>query len=234
MIREKFYKIAYRSLNKRRLIFVALLLLFATIGAIAIVNIIAIERSYAVSRKEYEELRQYAPQITATDAPSRNAVPTAESTPDLAAINPDYIGWILIEGTNIDYPIVQGTDNIKYLTTTFSGERNPSGTIFMDSRCTDGFSGFVILHGHNMKDGSMFAGLHNYLKSDFLDEHTEIIIIIPDGTVLTYRIFDVKLTDVFDAAYTLFGNSDERILVLSTCTDSGDNNARLLVLATIE
>jgi len=64
------------------------------------------------------------------------------SLPDLSPfdthwleINPDYVGWLKIDGTNIDFPIVRGNDNEKYLTTTFKGEENILGAVFMDYRC---------------------------------------------------------------------------------------------------
>lgn len=126
------------------------------------------------------------------------------------------------------------------------GEKNASGTIFMDSRCKDGFGGCAILYGHNMKDGSMFAEMNRYREDGYLEEHPEISIITPSGDLLTYRIFDVKVTDVRDAAYKLPGKEqdafaeyfaaqgiqgDASILVLSTCTKSNDDNERLLIFA---
>ena len=187
--------------------------------------------------------------------------PVPEVLPlDLAAINPDFVGWLRVEGTNIDYPVVQGKDNYRYLNTTFRGGRNNSGTIFMDSECTDGFFGIAVLHGHNMKDGSMFAELHRFRDRSFRDTHTEAFIFLPDGEVLVFNIFDVRLTDAFDEIFELpekeneavekyFADFDIRggadggggadtqdktgILVLSTCTD-GDRNERLLVIGYLQ
>ena len=239
--------------------FVALIAICATLGILATVNLFTIQGGYAASQKEYAELRQYAPlemtaAITATALPNPGEetaaipAPSAEQEilPDLSAINPDYIGWIRIEGTEIDYPVVQGKDNKEYLNITFSGERNASGTIFMDNRCADGFRGFAILYGHNMKDGFMFAGLNRYLESGYPEEYPEIIVITLDGKPLNFRIFDVKVTNIRDAAYALpdkekadigeyftgQGMHEETgILILSTCTDNRNENERLLVFA---
>ena len=51
--------------------------------------------------------------------------------------NPNYVGWLRIDSTNIDFPIVRGTDNVRYLTTTFRGEENIAGAIFMDYSISD-------------------------------------------------------------------------------------------------
>jgi len=239
------------NITPRRLLFCALLIVFITIGAVAVYNLVIINARYSAAQNEYADLRQYAPATTPEQRPAgqtptgepegasepgvaREAEPETMSL-DLSAINPDYIGWIRIEGTNIDYPVVQTTNNVKYLNTTFRGERNNSGTIFMDSESTEGFSGFAILHGHNMKDGTMFAELHSFLDSEFRDTYREIIIILPDGETLAYQIFDVRLINVDDIDFTLPENitgvqDNAGILVLSTCT-FGDRNERLLILA---
>jgi len=255
-----------KRIKSGRLIFAALITVFLITALIAAYNLITTELDNNAAQSEYAELRQWAP--VAAFPPATNNNPGSTDTaanpdsttesppislPDLSLFNPDYIGWIRINGTNIDYPIVQGTDNIKYLTTTFMGERNPSGAIFMDSECSYGFTGLAILHGHNMRNGSMFADLHNFRDTDFLAQHSEINIFSPDGEALSFRIFDVVITDLNDPVFELpiegqeaFTNyfSDYNlvghyirdrsgILVLSTCTD-GHRNERLLILAALQ
>ena len=245
-----------------RHIFAVLIAVFALAGGYAAYNLITTEQNYNEARNEYSGLRIHAPYSEVNPGRSDNYEPeeaeqetVQETRLDLASINPDYIGWILIEETGIDYPMVQGADNTKYLNTTFTGERNPSGTIFMDSHIINGFSGFAILHGHNMKDGSMFAGLHSLLDSDLLSDEMlpalpDIIIYTSDNNMLLYQIFAVKLTDIDDEVFQLpekefyamseyfavYGFTGEvlqesiDILVLSTCTNGG-RNERLIVLA---
>ena len=250
-----------------RLLFAALIAVFVIAGSVAAINLILIETRNNAAQSEYDELRQFAPAINQSPASDSSAGPgnneptnpTAddpeseqlpETAPDLSAINPDYIGWIRINGTNIDYPVVQGTNNTKYLNTTFMGERNPSGTIFMDHECTEGFTGLAILHGHNMRNGSMFAGLHQFRDRDFRSEHNVITIFKPDGEILTFTIFDVIVTDINDPVFSLpvegqqafteyfnkydlvghFVRDRAGILILSTCTE-GHKNERLIILA---
>jgi len=164
---------------------------------------------------------------------------------DWSAINPDYVGWISIPGTRINYPIVQGQDNDKYLHTTFSGQFLPAGAIFMDYRVTDRFDAHTtMIYGHNMRDGSMFAGLNAYLDSAFIRQNPEVIITTPDGEVLTYQIFFARKVYARDPVYTLdfkrpetaqyFQNAPEgatQFLLLSTCTDDGNDDARTMVYA---
>jgi len=170
---------------------------------------------------------------------------------NLQNINPDYIGWIKIDGTKINYPVVQGVDNWKYINTTFMGSQNRSGSIFMDRRCDDAFDNyFAVLYGHNRSDGSMFTALHDYEDKAYISEHPDIMIVLTNGEILTYRIFAARLTTVEDELYSLFGRSQEsvkrffaghdapeeaeRFLVMSTCTFSGDDDDRLVVYAALK
>ena len=248
-----------KKIPSGRHIFAVLIAVFVIAGGIAAYNLISTERNYSTARNEYSELRLYVQTHAITSPDSEDDETTEagnasapETMPDMSAINPDYVGWIRIEGTNVDYPMVQGADNIKYLSTTFTGARNPSGAIFVDSRNTGGFSGLTLIHGHNMRDGSMFGGLYRLLDIE-LDPEFEttlpiITIFTPDSNILTYQIFTVRRTSENDAVFMLpeeghdafsryfsgFGFSNEElrnILVLATCT-TGSRDERLLVMAT--
>ena len=90
-------------------------------------------------------------------------------------INDDTIGWITIEGTSIDYPIVQASDNSYYLTHDCNDNKPKYGSIFMDyHNASDLSDKHTILYGHNMKNGSMFHDLNEYDSHVYLDEHTYI------------------------------------------------------------
>ena len=89
--------------------------------------------------------------------------------------NPDLVGWISIEGTTIDYPVVQTKDNERYLHRAFDGTESAHGCIFADASCSlVKPSDNIILYGHHMKDGSMFAALDQYKNESFLQEHPVI------------------------------------------------------------
>ncbi|MCZ0704646.1 SrtB family sortase [Natronobacillus azotifigens] len=90
-------------------------------------------------------------------------------TKSLVGINKDYVGWINIEDTTVDYPVVKTGDNEFYLSHNFYKQEDFAGAIFMDYRNSmDKLDKNLILYGHNMKDGSMFGSLKNYLEEDYL------------------------------------------------------------------
>lgn len=181
----------------------------------------------------------------------------------LKAVNPDIYAWIRIEGTNIDYPVVQSTeDDAYYLNHTIEGNAGYPGSIYSEMWNSQDFSDFnTVLYGHNMKDGSMFQNLHNYEDILYMEEHAEVSVYTPEH-VYRYEIFaavnysDVHLANAFDYA-TAQGrqafldsvrsarsmsdivrtdvpvNADDKILTLSTCIGSQPDR-RLLVEAVLK
>ncbi|MDR1245428.1 MAG: class B sortase [Clostridiales Family XIII bacterium] len=230
--------------------FAAVLALCVAAAAWAAQNLLAAHAAYSVSRAEYAALRaEYAPEsvLSESENPFEETSPEAGAAPDPAELNPDYVGWIRIADTAVDYPAVRGSDNKKYLSAGFMGEKSKAGAVFMDYRCEDGFDGFhAVLYGHNMKDGSMFSELNRYPDTDWRSAHSEITVTLRNGAEAVYRVFSARITDVFDAAYDLdFSDADAsaeyfsalgapedaRVLTLSTCTNGGNKDARLLVHA---
>ena len=90
--------------------------------------------------------------------------------------NPDFIGWIRIPGTRIDYPVVQSKDRPDYyLHRDFYGKESSFGTPYLAEDCTPGDPDRgLLLYGHHMKNGAMFAGLSGYTDQAFWEEHREI------------------------------------------------------------
>jgi sortase B len=167
------------------------------------------------------------------------------SLDELATMNGDFIGWINAL-SSIDYPVVRGRDNDRYINTTFFGNRNSAGTIFMDYRHPGGFDEHVvILYGHRTRDGSMFTALENYLDPDFMRRNPYISITKRDGSISNYTVFAAIVTDAWDTAYTIGVYDAEKaidvfpdapqnasqFLLLSTCTRGSDDTERLLVFA---
>ncbi len=99
----------------------------------------------------------------------------------LKEINDDVVGWVYLEGTKINYPIVQGEDNSYYLRRLYTGKKNYSGCIFMDYRCNSDLSSpHTIIYGHNMSNKGMFADLQKFRRQSFYDEHPIILIMTPE------------------------------------------------------
>lgn len=96
----------------------------------------------------------------------------------LKSINEDIIGWIEIDGTQINYPILKDNDNIYYLNHNYLKNYNSNGSIFtLDEKPFENSE--TLLYGHNMKNGTMFSILGNYLNKDFLFSHQKIKIYTP-------------------------------------------------------
>ena len=101
--------------------------------------------------------------------------PTEEDTrsfEDFQRLNPEVFGWLNVYGTNIDYPLVQGEDNDKYLNTAADGSYSLSGSLFLDYRNSRDMSDFnSIIYGHHMKDEVMFGELGYFKEKDYFDRH---------------------------------------------------------------
>ena len=89
--------------------------------------------------------------------------------------NPDIIGWLEIENTNINYPVLQGTDNEYYMTHNYKKEKSKNGSIFLtkdyDWKVP---SSNLLMYGHNLKNGTMFQELLKYENKKFYQEHPVI------------------------------------------------------------
>lgn len=193
-----------------------------------------------------------------TDAPEESPAenePAQRDLSELFAMNDDFIGWLCIPGTDINYPVMHTPDDPeRYLRRNFHSEYSESGVPFLDFRC-ELDSDNLIIYGHNMMNGTMFAGLQGYVQKDFCEQHPTIEFQTADGCA-EYQVFAaawVKSNDdwyKFVSADTAedFNKAVEKItskalfivgdvprfgtqiLTLSTCYDSA-NNGRLLVLA---
>ena len=179
---------------------------------------------------------------------------------ELIEFNKDIIGWITIEGTAIDYPIVQAEDNSYYLTHACNREENKCGSIFMDYRNTADFSDkHTVIYGHNMKNGSMFHDLNEYINHDFFNKHIYIKTYSPNiyrkwlifSTYSTEPSFDYIQTEFLSTedfstflneilAHSQISNKkvdvteDDKILTLSTCSIHLENGRRVVHAKLVE
>lgn len=143
-----------------------------------------------------------APELEASAA-GEAAVEVAEDLtvlPEYEAIlqeNQDFAGWITVEGTKIDYPVMlTKSDADYYLMRNFNRQNDINGTLFMDARTNlEQRSTNIIIYGHNMKSGEMFGSLKSYLNEDYWLGHRQISFdtIYEKGT---YEIFAVCLAQV--------------------------------------
>lgn len=90
--------------------------------------------------------------------------------------NSDIVGWLKIEGTKIDYPVMYTPDDPeKYIDLDYNGNPSSGGALFIDAKCSmEPESDNLLIHGHNMKDETMFGSLINYDMKDYWKEHPKI------------------------------------------------------------
>ena len=120
---------------------------------------------------------------------------------ELEIINSDIVGWIMIDGTQVNYPIVQGNDNSYYLNHSYDKKWNSLGSVFMDYQSSKDFSDLnTFIYGHHSKNGSMFGELYKYMNYDFYNEHPSFEIYTPNGNYIV-EIFSVYLDDANSDSY---------------------------------
>jgi len=227
------------------------IIFFGSIAFITTLTVMANARNLRASNAEFEYLRQLADERDSGSNAS-DEIRHGALDQEMLGINPDYVCWIRVDGTDIDYPVVRGYDNEKYLTLSFNGEENIAGSIFMDFRNTGDLLTYdieeafphIIIYGHNIKRGGMFGGLRKYLDAQYMQEHPIITLII-DDEIVEFEIFSARQTDIDDPAYFLhfdaphgfyrFANEIDaplaatQIITLSTCVSTGNNDARMIV-----
>ncbi len=164
-------------------------------------------------------------------------------------ITSDMVGWITMDDTNIDYPIMQGEDNTEYLNKDPYGKFSLSGSIFLDSRNNSAFTDeYSLIYGHHMEYGVMFGALDDYLDEDYLQSHRHGQLLVGrDGKVMyELEAFYAMSADAKDDFIFNPENYEElyaflrekgmdinhRVLCLSTC--AGDTSTtRIVVFAYI-
>ena len=148
---------------------------------------------------------------------------------ELWETNPDVYAWIVIPGTDINYPILQHpTDDSYYLNHNIDGSTGRPACIYTESLNSKDFTdNNTVIYGHNMRNGTMFAQLHKFEDKDFFDEHREIIIYLPDK-VLHYKIFAVHNYDDRHLLYS-FDFSDKAVYkdYLESIFSIDDKNANI-------
>lgn len=167
--------------------------------------------------------------------------------------NPDTVAWIKVNGTNIDYPVVQRADNQYYLYHSFDNSFNYAGWIFSDYRNDlNSLNKNSVIYGHGRLDGSMFGSLKNVFDESWLKEKSNnVIFLVTEEAKYTWEIFSTY--SIKSESYyiiTDFNNKEEyqewlntvkkrssydfkkkittkdKVLTLSTCkNDHGDRIA---------
>lgn len=226
------------------------------------------ERKDDALQAQLKEIYENTETEGAQSEPDGEDIPTGEPAPfavdeGLLALhgeNPDCIGWLTIPDTMIDYPVMYRPEEENYyLHRDFHGDYNANGCLFVSEICDPDTSDNLIVYGHHMNSGKMFAALEGYKDEDFYRGHARIMFNTLHGKE-TYQVIAAFSTPVYtgkDFAYYTFskagswmeyqsfvqavkkksfyetGNTAEygdKLLTLSTCEYS-QRNGRMVVVA---
>ena len=197
-----------------------------------------------------EELLKFRPTDDGEDNPTLK---------DLKKLNPDVKAWIQVPKTNIDYPVVQGQDDMEYINKNVYGEFELSGAIFLSCLNKDDFSDpYNLVYGHNMKNGGMFADVADFTNKEYFETQQKGKLYLTDATrkirffaCMKVTAADAKiyhpdgyrkenLKDLLDyiqanaVQYRDVNVADENSLIaLSTCSEA-ETNGRVVLIGKLE
>lgn len=158
---------------------------------------------YNIKGEELEEQKVQDEFIDIAEIPEELEEESKINFDELIAINSDIKAWIYIEGTNINYPIVQSNNNTYYLKHNYKKEYSSYGSIYMDSTAKDDFTSLnTFIYGHYTSNNSMFGELGNFMNQDFFDSHKNILIYTPDKNY-KLEIFSVYVDNAFSDSYQM-------------------------------
>ncbi|MBQ3468871.1 MAG: class B sortase [Bacilli bacterium] len=177
------------------------------------------------------------------------------SLEELKKINKDIVGWIRVDNTHIDYPIVQGKDNIEYLNKDYKREFSLSGSIFMDYRNNPlEADPYTVIFGHNMDREKMFGDVNNFKDMTYFKQHKKgklylgknvykiklYAYMLVDG--YSNMIYDInqyhngineKLINFIESSADVYLKTEistkDKLIVLSTCSRSDEKKRTILI-----
>ena len=158
----------------------------------------------AGARSANSEMLKYKP--ISSETTEENGKKTS-----LADINKDYRGWITVKNTPIDYPVVQGEDDLYYAYHDAQNNISLTGAIYLAAANSPDFADtYNLLYGHHMDSGSMFGSLDKYLDRDYFYSHQAAVLTTQSGDVYDVTFFAVATTDAYEKEiYTVGNRADE-------------------------
>ena len=236
----------------------------SALAVLAMLPVLALSLYYAVQEKQIADggflsdgMRAMKPVMTA-EVPGAGQAGTKGGEPlsgdplaELRELNPDICGWLSVDGTHIDYPVVRGEDDSYYLSRNYAGEESVSGAIFLSSGNRPDFrDGYSLIFGHHMDNGAMFGDVVRFLEEEYFSSH-------PGGTLVTgeerlaVRFFAcVRTTETDSVIYSLSSGAEKvkehsdalsgvhrpevfkeeaRVAAFSTCLAAGSEERAVLL-----
>jgi sortase B len=149
----------------------------------------------------WEQVQQNNGAFISNDLLKYRPVGTDPADPTLAELmkkNPDICAWIRVDGTHIDYPVVQGDSDMEYINMDAEGKPALSGAIFVSTLSKRDFSDpYTLLYGHHMDNGAMFGDLLKFRDADFFAKHRSGTLYVP-GQTYRMEFFACTKNDAYD------------------------------------
>ena len=264
-------------MSKARIVIISVA---SVVMVIAAIMLLKSTLEYKRAEAEYSNLAQYAKvgtgaaseesaqtEAAATDSSeeedgntlkrnyNRSDFPDMEIDFDsLEKINGSFVCWLYAPGAEVNHPVVQGQDNEFYLHHTFEMQKNSAGCVFMDSEVDPALTSWnTFFYGHNMKNGTMFGHLKNYINNKATyDEYPYIYVFRPEG-IYRYEVFSFYLDTPDSKMYyncqnfeeyraylheadakslrecSAKSDRDKNIVTLVTCSGAGASKQRFFV-----
>ena len=150
------------------------------------------------------DLLKYKP-----DAASAEPSGGAES---LAEINKDYRAWLTIYDTTIDYPVVQGEDDLHYASHDVYGNVSLTGAIYLAAGNKEDFSdSYNVIYGHHMDNGAMFGSLDKYADEKYFRTH-RVGTLVAESSVYDVTLFAAVSTDAYESKIYSVGDRAEEVI----------------------
>ena len=210
----------------RKFVYTFIMIILMGVFSFSLYKIYSIQKEYKEGANSYDSFaNEFVDDNLGGNSNSGNneeesEVPVQVNFDKLKASNPDVIGWIYNEGTVIDYPVVQGSDNEYYLHHLITGKYNSSGTPFLDVNMKKDFSEKNnIIYAHHMKNGSMFSSISKYKDINFYNEHKNMYLMTPDNN-FRLEVFSAYITPADSDTYMRgFGEDEEFTNYIKKITD---------------
>ena len=224
----------------KNILFVVVILLL--IGVMLVSSILYLKDK----KQDREELIVFEDLINIVDNQDTDNTSNIDNYSELFEMNTDMIGWIKIEDTNIDYPVMQTKNKPNYyLRRNFYKEYSYYGTPYMQENCDINKSDNLIIYGHHIKNNQMFGILEKYKSKDFYNDH-RIIKFITKNEILEYEIiyiFKTSASNGFEyykyiefndgSEFNAFNNKCKELAFYNTETESNYGD-KYLTLSTCE
>jgi sortase B len=143
------------------------------------------------------------------------------------------VAWIRLDGTHIDYPVMQSGDNRWFLSHDIYGRDSSAGSVFLDCRNQMDFQDDIsIIYGHRMNGELMFSDIAKYADASFIDRHRDGELWLKNGKKYRLRVLEFRRIEADDAIYRelILSGANRGAIILSTCNKAMHEKRDVIIL----